>query len=87
LLCCDGVPDFVGADRLAPDVVGLLRVGCGVVGSVGVVSVLGGNENVGTGVVGGVDSSFARWTINHTKPITPTTASATPPAMASLRSR
>jgi hypothetical protein len=81
------VPDFVGADRLAPDVVGLLLVGCGVVGSVGVVSVSGGNDNVGTGVVGGVESSFARWTISQTKPIRPRIARATPPTIASLRWR
>jgi hypothetical protein len=77
-LLCDGVADFVGA---------LFVVGCDGVGSVGVVSVFGGRVNDGGGVVGGADSSFERWTINHTKPITPRTATATPPTMLSLRCR
>jgi hypothetical protein len=70
----------VGADFVVPDVVG--AVVSLVAGWVGTVT---GNV-VGTFVVG-VESSFARWATSQTRPTTPITASATPPAMPSLRCR
>jgi hypothetical protein len=87
LLFCDYWPEVVGADVgadvVVPDVGELVvpPVVCCVV--VGVVTVING---VGVGVVG-VESSWVKWTINHTKPMTPSTASTTMPAMANLRSR
>jgi hypothetical protein len=68
-------------------VVGVVLVVGPVVGAVGVTSVLGGSVNDGAGVVGGVESLFARWTISQIKPITPRTTTATPPTMLSLRCR
>ena len=84
---CDYWPDVVGADVgadvVVPDVGELVvpPVVCCVV--VGVVTVVNG---VGVGVVG-VESSCVKWTINHTRPMTPSTATATRPAMANVRSR
>ncbi|HSS67717.1 MAG TPA: hypothetical protein VLK34_04145 [Nocardioidaceae bacterium] len=88
MLFCDYCPDVVGADVgadvVVPDVGELVvpPVVCVVV-VVGVVRVIDG---VGVGVVG-VESSCVKWTINQTKPTTPSTASTTMPAIANLRSR
>jgi hypothetical protein len=71
-------------DFVEPDVVGLVPLLPPDVGWVGVVTVIG---DVGGGVVGAVESSFARWTINQTRPITPRTATTTPAMMLSLRCR